>query len=192
MATGRPAPDHAGRLADALSALDGLDGAGRAMRAAALEAIASRPAPLCAAADPTHVTASAIVLGPAGVVLHHHKRLAVWLQPGGHVDSGEAPSDAARRETREETGLAADHPDGRPWLLDVDVHALPRPCRPWADVSPAPQCVHVDVRYLLHADGEPAPPAGESPRVAWFDWAAALEVADAGLARSLRLASRLM
>ena len=37
-------------------------------------------------ADPVHVTGSAIVTGPRGVVLLRHKRLGLWLQPGGHLD----------------------------------------------------------------------------------------------------------
>ncbi|HEY4609983.1 MAG TPA: NUDIX domain-containing protein, partial [Ilumatobacteraceae bacterium] len=45
--------------------------------------------------SPTHVTASAIVTGEGGVVLHLHKRLSIWLQPGGHIDAGEAPWQAA-------------------------------------------------------------------------------------------------
>jgi hypothetical protein len=61
-------------------------------------------------ADPVHVTASAIVIGPRGVVLHRHKRLGLWLQPGGHIDTGEAPWDAALREAREETGLPVGFP----------------------------------------------------------------------------------
>lgn len=169
--------------------------------AEALRRLEALPDPLTATADPTHVTAGAIVVGPRGVVLHHHRRLERWLQPGGHIDAGEEPAEAARRETVEETGLRPSHPAGGPWLVDVDVHALPRPCGPWARrppeaasppraaaTGPAPRCVHVDVRYVLHADGEPHPPSGESPVVRWFAWPEALEVADASLARALRRA----
>ena len=62
-------------------------------------------APFDQDADPVHVTGSAIVVGPRGVVLLKHKRLGLWLQPGGHIDAGETPWDAALREAREETGL---------------------------------------------------------------------------------------
>ena len=48
-------------------------------------------------ADPIHVTGSAIVVGERGVVLHLHKRLNLWLQPGGHIESGETPADGALR-----------------------------------------------------------------------------------------------
>lgn len=182
-----------GPLASQLRGLAGLEAAGDRDRQVALDALVALPAPLSAAADPTHVTASAVVVGGAGVLLHRHKRLDRWLQPGGHIDPGEEPADAARRETLEETGLAAAHPPGGPVLLDVDVHRLPRPCRPWAGADgpgPAtPGCVHVDVRYLLHAEGEPVPSPGESPRVAWVAWAAARDLADDGLARSLRRAA---
>lgn len=132
-------------------------------------------APLDEHADPTHVTGSAVVVGPRGVLLHRHKRLGIWLQPGGHVDAGEAPWETATRETAEETGIAARHPAGGPRLVHVDVHPAPR------------GHTHLDVRYLLHAgDVAPAPPPGESPAVRWFAWDDAVAVADAGLVGALR------
>jgi ADP-ribose pyrophosphatase YjhB (NUDIX family) len=37
-----------------------------------------------------------------------HRRLGTWLPPGGEVEIGETPLEAARRERREETGLQGD------------------------------------------------------------------------------------
>ena len=124
-------------------------------------------------ASPTHVTASAIVTSDAGVVLHLHKRLAIWLQPGGHIDSGEAPLDAALRETREETGLPVT--SAEPQLMHVDVHPGPR------------GHTHLDLRYHLAAPPvDPAPSTGESPDVAWFSWPQAIALAEPGLEGVLR------
>lgn len=115
--------------------------------------------PLDRAADPTHVTGSAIVLCEDGrVLLHRHRRLGRWLQPGGHLEPGEMPAGAAVRETLEETGIRGHHPSSGPALVHVDVHE-----------GPAGH-VHVDLRYLLHAPSgqEIAPGAGESPAVSWL------------------------
>mgnify|MGYP003330080871 CR=1 FL=1 len=126
-------------------------------------------------ADPVHVTGSAIVVGPRGVVLHRHKRLGIWLQPGGHIDDGEQPWEAAHREAVEETGLTVRHPADGPRLVHVDVHPGPR------------GHTHLDLRYLLEADDEdPAPPPGESQDVRWFSWDDAFALADPGLLGGLR------
>ena len=39
------------------------------------------------------------------ILLVYHKALGVWIQPGGHVDENEIPTDAAIREVKEETGI---------------------------------------------------------------------------------------
>ncbi len=130
-------------------------------------------------ADPVHVTGSAIVSGPRGTVLHLHKRLGGWMQPGGHLDPGEEPSEAALRETHEETGLPVRHPADGPELIHLDVH-------------PAGPHLHLDVRYLLLSDDvDPSPPAGESQQVRWFTLAEAKAVADDALIEGLvRLGQR--
>lgn len=39
------------------------------------------------------------------VLLHLHKKLGKWLQPGGHIELDEDPNQTAIREAKEETGL---------------------------------------------------------------------------------------
>jgi 8-oxo-dGTP pyrophosphatase MutT (NUDIX family) len=128
-------------------------------------------------AAPTHVTGSAIVTSAAGVVLHLHKRLSMWLQPGGHIDDGEEPWEAALREAREETGLPIVGADTPPELMHVDVHPGPR------------GHTHLDLRYHFTSPPvDPAPPAGESPEVRWFSWPQAIAMAEPGLEGVLRFA----
>jgi 8-oxo-dGTP pyrophosphatase MutT (NUDIX family) len=132
-------------------------------------------APLDQEVDPIHVTGSGIVVGPRGVVLLEHKRLGIWLQPGGHIDPGETPWEAALRESREETGLelcfsGPVDDSGVPELVHVDVHAGGR------------GHTHLDLRYLIDGgDADPDPPEGESQQIDWFTWEAAIDRADPGL-----------
>lgn len=136
-----------------------------------------RPQPADRYGDPHHLTASAVVTSRRGVLLHVHKRIGRWMQPGGHIDDGETPWEAARREVAEETGMDAAHPSGGPRLVHVDVHPV------------AEDHVHYDLRYLLvTGDDDPAPPEGESQQVQWFAWDEALSVADEALAGALRAA----
>jgi 8-oxo-dGTP pyrophosphatase MutT (NUDIX family) len=118
-------------------------------------------------AGPVHVTASAIIVGPSGVILHLHKRLGIWLQPGGHLAPGEESLAAALREAREETGLSVTATSAE--VIHVDVHGGGR------------GHVHLDLRHLLAADGPPDPPADESQRVQWFAWPDAIARAEDGL-----------
>ncbi|RJQ34084.1 NUDIX domain-containing protein [Candidatus Parcubacteria bacterium] len=39
------------------------------------------------------------------ILLHKHKKLHIWLPPGGHIELDEDPNEAAIREAKEETGL---------------------------------------------------------------------------------------
>lgn len=144
-------------------------------------ALGSLALPFDRHAAPTHVTASAVVVGRRGVLLHRHRRLHRWLQPGGHLDPDESPADGARRECEEETGLTVRHPRGGPVLVHVDVHRA------------ADDHVHLDLRYLvLGPDADPRPPPGESQEVAWFSWDMAEGLADDALGGALRSAHRLI
>jgi 8-oxo-dGTP pyrophosphatase MutT (NUDIX family) len=120
-----------------------------------------------------HLTASAFVISSRGIVLHRHKRLGIWVQPGGHVDAGESPEDACIRETAEETGLLARHFDPIT-LFHVDVHPGPS------------EHTHYDLRYVVASEPlDPSPPDGESPEVFWFDFDAAAERAQGSLSPAL-------
>jgi 8-oxo-dGTP pyrophosphatase MutT (NUDIX family) len=125
---------------------------------------------------PVHVTTSAIVVGSRGVLLHRHRVLGVWVAPGGHIDPGETPWEAVVREAKEETGVAVTHHDGEPRLIHVDVHAGPY------------GHTHLDLRYLLDGEADPAPPPDESQEVVWFSFDEALTIVEpcmVGILRSL-------
>jgi len=141
-----------------------IDDAERRCIAEFLERFDALQHPFDELAGPVHVTGSAIIVGPRGVLLLRHKLLGMWLQPGGHVDPGETPWEGALREATEETGLTVSYADDPPQLVHVDVHAGSK------------GHTHLDLRYLIDGgDADPSPPEGESQEVGWFDWDAAIE-----------------
>jgi len=95
---------------------------------------------------PGHLTASAFVLSPArdAVLLILHKKLQLWLQPGGHIE----PDDvsllaAARREVAEEVGLVLpESAEGA--VFDLDIHLIPAR-------KDEPAHEHFDVRFCFHS-----------------------------------------
>ncbi len=134
-------------------------------------------------ADPVHITASGILVSDDAAVtaLHLHKRLGMWLQPGGHIEPGESPADGALREAAEEIGVPVRHETEGGLLFHVDVHPGPK------------GHTHLDLRYLLRAPRvTPQPADGESGQVGWFTWEQAGAMADVGLAGALRAARALL
>lgn len=138
------------------------------------------PNPFDCDADLIHLTASALITGPRGAVLLLHKLVGIWLQPGGHLYAGEDLPNAAMREAVEETGLECRWTTAGPSLFHVDVHPASR------------AHTHLDLRYVLSADGDPAPPSNESQNVRWFSWDDAFTAADLGLTGALRKLRREM
>lgn len=130
-----------------------------------------------------HVTGSAVVARPDGseFLLVFHRRLRRWLQPGGHVEPGDTSVlETARREAREETGIASLDVAGGGRILDLDVHPIPA-------TADRPEHVHYDLRYLLTARGEAAlaEPA-EIEKVGWFTTDQAIAAgADTSVQRAL-------
>jgi 8-oxo-dGTP pyrophosphatase MutT (NUDIX family) len=115
--------------------------------------------------EPGHVTASAFVLDPSRerLALIFHKKLARWLQPGGHVESSDRDLEsAARREVLEETGLDSLAPIER-GAFDVDVHEIPAR-------HDEPRHRHFDLRFAFTATSDDARPACDE--VSGFRWVA--------------------
>jgi ADP-ribose pyrophosphatase YjhB (NUDIX family) len=114
-----------------------------ASRARTLAFLAATPAPCSRETLEGHVTASAMVLDPAGrALLLFHARLELWVQPGGHIEPGEDGATAALREAREESGLPDLELDAAS-LLDIDVHPIPKHPK-----KPEPAHWHYDLCFL--------------------------------------------
>lgn len=134
-----------------------------------------------------HTTASAVVVdrGTASVLLVLHKKMGVWVFPGGHVDPDEAPHETAVREVREETGIEpvlftpaaparlpgmVRHP--APWV----VAEIPAPGHPADGEWPAePPHSHIDLLYVATAD-RAAALVGQDDEVGGVQWVPVTEL----------------
>lgn len=112
---------------------------------------------------PVHFTASLLPFSEdlTRVLLVFHRKAGRWLQPGGHIEEGDASiPDAARREGVEECGIAIDG-DLVPAELDAHVLGGGFSCHE-----------HLDIRFAVRVPGDAVPHASdESEDVAWFDLA---------------------
>lgn len=118
-------------------------------------------------------TVATFVIRNEKVLLLWHKKLQMWLPPGGHIDPNELPDQAAVREVLEETGLEV--------LLISPLSAPPMPGpRPLArpegiqleSISPGHE--HIDLIYFARlSDPGAAPPMAndEVERVGWYSLA---------------------
>lgn len=136
--------DRRAELLRLLTAYRAVDAEEETNRLAVLDLVAAAHDPFDRYSySPGHVTASGWVIHPDGdrVLLIHHAKLDIWVQPGGHVDPGDEDLVlAARREIAEETGLTDLEPVGG--IVDVDVH--PFPAR-----GDQPDHRHFDVRFAF-------------------------------------------
>jgi 8-oxo-dGTP pyrophosphatase MutT (NUDIX family) len=100
-----------------------------------------------------HFTVSGFVVEGDGTLLHWHKKLQLWLPPGGHIDPDEDPVQAVVREVLEETGIAAEVVPHMPAHAFSNIPQLPVPLSIIvADVGASPDepaHQHVDMIYAL-------------------------------------------
>ncbi len=99
---------------------------------------------------PGHITGSAWVVNPSSskVLLHHHRKLDKWLQPGGHADGNANVLNVAMRELEEETGLKKVKLIV-PGIFDLDIHPIPTR-------KDFPAHLHYDVRFLFESEEQEA------------------------------------
>ncbi len=113
-----------------------------------------------------HVTGSAWIVARErdAALLVHHRKLGIWVQPGGHADGESDVRAVARREAIEETGVEALE-RASTGIYDIDVHAIAaRPGEPAHE--------HFDLRFAFFAERSSIPVVSEeSHAVAWIAFA---------------------
>ena len=115
-----------------------------------------------------HFTVTGFLVRGDRTMLHWHKKLQIWLPPGGHIDPDEDPVQAVIREVREETGIAAEVVPHEPPAAFTNIPQLPSPLAIIvADVPEGPH-QHIDMSYALRRiDGVPDAEPDEDHGFIW-------------------------
>ena len=119
-----------------------------------------------------HFTATGFVFNKSKQILMiKHKKLGVWLPPGGHIDENELPCDAVKREIFEETGAKVSVLSAAtgPGEL-VNSCELPLPMEILLeDINGDGSHNHIDMIYLCVADDDKlSPQENEVDGIGWF------------------------
>ena len=112
-----------------------------------------------------HVTGSAWVVSPqrTHVLMMHHRKLDLWLQPGGHADGDADILRVVLKETAEESGVDLNNVKlVSEAIFDVDIHTVHAS-------EHDPRHEHFDIRFLVEIDDQlPLPGNDESHQIGWI------------------------
>ncbi len=116
-------------------------------------------------------TVATFVVHHQQVLLLWHRKLQMWLPPGGHIDANELPDEAAVREVSEESGVSCQLVGERPLPVEYP-RQLVRPAGIQLETITAfPAHEHIDLIYFarLVPGTDPTPrPNEESEQIGWF------------------------
>ena len=93
-----------------------------------------------------HFTVAVFVVSDRRVLLHRHVKLGMWLPPGGHIEPGELPDEAAIREVQEETGVDIMLKGYRGLPIDYPRQLIQPAGIQLEDIAPRHQ--HIDLIYF--------------------------------------------
>ena len=96
-----------------------------------------------------HITASGLVVKDGKTLLIFHPYIQQWFQPGGHIDEGEEPIQAAIREVFEETGVICEPLEEYLSPIDIDLHEIPENPKKGEG-----RHLHIDLLFLLRVVDE--------------------------------------
>lgn len=118
----------------------------------------------------TDLTVTVYIVKENKVLMIKHQKYGKWTAPGGHMEEGETPLEAARREVMEEAGLEIEfQSDENVWVTEIDATSVPRPYSVMLFNLPAmkgePAHDHFDFIYLAKPVKQIRPPDDE---VRWF------------------------
>lgn len=119
------------------------------------------------------------------MLMVYHKKLGKWLAPGGHLEENETPSEAVRREVKEETGVDIEIIDNSHLEITPEPNKellLETPMFMLAEHIPANKKdeahIHLDFVFLCEADeNQPIKQQEEEVEgVKWMTWEEILNV----------------
>lgn len=119
---------------------------------------------------PKHFVASAFIVDSGRVLLVKHRKLKLWLPPGGHIDPDEDPIAAVQREVREETGLEVElpsSPDMKKGSTDT-VEVISSPHHIQIELIPQGPHLHIDLVYFCRRVSGESKMNEESTDMRWF------------------------